>query len=68
MHPSLPFLSLGPLASPPTGFLILFSFKHACVSVSPPYTVLRDVFRLAICTVGNPLSIVNTLLLASGYR
>jgi len=67
MHPSSPFLSLGSLASPPTGFSILSSFKPACVDVSPPYPPLRDVSRLAICTVGNPCSIVNTRSLVSGY-
>jgi len=68
MHSSLPFLSLRSLASPPTGFSILSSFKHACVDVSPPYPALRDASRLAICIVGNPLSIVNTRSLVSGYR
>ena len=67
-HPCLPFLSLGSMASPPTGFLILPSFKHACVGVSPPYPALRDTSRLAICTVGNPLSIINTRSLVTGYR
>jgi len=59
MHPSLPFLSLGSLASPPTGFSTLSSFKSACVDVSPPYPALRDTSRLAICTVGKPPSFVN---------
>jgi len=67
-HPSLPFLSLGCLASPPRGFLILSSFKHAWADVSPPYPALRNASRLAICTVGNPISIVNTRSLVSGYR
>ena len=68
MHPSLPLLSLGSLASPPTGFLILSSFKHPCVDVSPPYTALGDKSRFAICTVGNPPPIGNTRSLDSGYR
>ena len=32
----------------------------AGVDVSPPYTALHDALRLAICTVGYPLCIVNT--------
>jgi len=58
--PVFPFLPLGSLASPPTVFLILSTFVHACVDVSPPYPALRNPPRLAICTVGKPPSIVTT--------
>ena len=68
MHPSSSFLSLGYLASPPTGFSILSLLKQACGDVSPPYSALRNASRLAVCTVGNPHSIINIRLLVSGYR
>jgi len=58
--PVFPFLCLWSLPSPPPGFLVLSSFKLADVDVSPPYPTLCNAPRLAICRVGNPLSIVNT--------
>ena len=64
----LPQLLLRPLASPPTGFLILSSFKHACVNVSPPYPTLQDTSCLVICMVSYPPPIVNTRSLVSSYR
>jgi len=67
-HPSLTFLSLGSLTSPPAAFLILSSFNHACIDVSPPFPALHDGPRFAFCTVGNPFSIVNARSLVSGYR
>jgi len=38
-------------------FLVPFVFVR--VDVPTPYPALRDVSRLAICTVGNPLFLVN---------
>jgi len=41
---------------------------HARVGVPTLYPTRHDVFRLAICMVGHPLSLVNIRSLASGYR
>jgi len=50
-------------------FLVPFVIvEHARVDVPTPYPALRDASRLAICTVGNPPSSVNTRLLVMDYR
>jgi len=49
--------------------LVPFVFVgHTRVDVPTLYPALRDAFRLAICTVGNPPFPVNTRSLVSGYR
>jgi len=58
-----------PLPGVMDSFLVPFVFvKHARVDVPTLYPALRDVSRLAICTVGNPFFLVNTRSLVSGYR
>ena len=54
--------SLWGLWPPLPRVLVSVFVRHACVDVPPPYPAFRDALRLAICTVGNPLSFVNTRL------
>jgi len=58
-----------PLPGVIDSFLVLFVFvEHARVHVPTLYPVVRDASRLAICTVGNPPSSVNTQSLVSDYQ
>jgi len=56
----LPFPHSGAFGFPSREVLGPVFVQLAGVDVSPPYPALRDVPRLPIYTVGNPLSIINT--------
>jgi len=55
-----------PLPGVMDSFLVPFVFVR--VDVPTLYPALRDASRLAFCTVGKPLFLVNTRSLVSGYR
>jgi len=57
-----------PLPDAMDSFLVLFIFvQHARVDVPTLFPARRDVLRLAICTLGDPSSSVNTWSLVSHY-